>query len=81
MTFVSERAAAAQSTRARLESLGRTILPVRATRGLTRMNLARNRATIPIEIDPVDGRVRLEGRALAVDPVDDLPMNRRYWLR
>jgi urease subunit alpha len=81
LTFVSEHAAVGPSSRTRLEATGRTIIPVRATRGLTRSNLARNRATAPIEIDPVDGRVRLDGRALAVDPVDDLPMNRRYWLR
>ena len=81
MTFVSERATANPSTRAHLETTGRTIIPVRATRGLARSTLARNRATAPIEIDPVDGRVTLDGRALAVDPVGDLPMNRRYWLR
>jgi urease subunit alpha len=81
ITFVSERAAADRSTRARLGAGGRTVVPVRGTRGLTRSNLALNRATAPIEIDPVDGRVSLDGRLLAVDPVDELPMNRRYWLR
>jgi len=81
LTFVSERAASDRATRKRLATTGRTIVPVRATRGLTRSNLARNRATAAIEIDPVDGRVTLDGRALAVEPVDDLPMNRLYWLR
>jgi urease subunit alpha len=81
MTFVSERAAADHSIRARLATNGRAVVPVRGTRGLTRSDLARNRATAPIEIDPVDGGVSLGGRLLAVDPVDDLPMNRRYWLR
>ncbi len=42
---------------------------VRGTRGLTRSDLARNRATAPIEIDPSDGRVTLAGRRLAVEPV------------
>jgi urease subunit alpha len=81
LTFVSERAAADRSTRTRLASTGCTVIPVRGTRGLTRSNLALNRATAPIEIDQVDGRVSLDGRALGVDPIDELPMNRRYWLR
>ena len=50
-------------------------------RGLTRAYLARNRATAPIEIDPTDGRVTLEGRPLAVDPVAEVPLSRRYLLR
>jgi hypothetical protein len=29
----------------------------------------------------VDGRVTLAGRALAVEPVAELPLNRRYLLR
>jgi urease subunit alpha len=81
LTFVSDRAAADRSTRERLATTGRAIVPVRGTRGLTRSNLARNQATAAIEIDPIDGRVSLAGRPLAVDPVDELPMNRRYWLR
>ncbi len=81
-TFVSARGAAdrrasdpARVVRADASS------PVAATRGLTRESLARNRATAPIEIDPTDGRVTLAGRPLAVEPVDDLPLNRRYFLR
>jgi urease subunit alpha len=81
LTFVSDRAAADRSTRERLATTGRAIVPVHGTRGLTRSNLARNQATAAIEIDPIDGRVSLAGRPLAVDPVDELPMNRRYWLR
>ena len=38
-------------------------MPVHDTRGLTRADLARNRATAPIEIDPVDGHVTLRGTA------------------
>jgi len=40
-----------------------------------------NRATPAIEIDPVDGWVTLDDRRLAIDPVDDLPLSRRYFLR
>jgi len=57
------------------------VLAVRRTRGLTRANLARNRATAPVAVDPRDGRVTLAGRPLAVEPVSELPLNRRYWLR
>ncbi len=56
-------------------------MAVSGTRGLTRDSLARNRATASIEIDPADGRVTLAGRPLAVEPVTDLPLNRRYFLR
>ena len=42
--------------------------PVGGTRGLTRADLVRNRATAPIEIDPGDGRVTLAGRPLEVEP-------------
>ena len=57
------------------------MVPVRGTRGLTRADLALNRATAPIEIDPTDGRVTLAGRPLEVEPASELPLNRRYWLR
>ena len=51
------------------------------TRGLTRADLAHNRATAPIEIDPREGRVTLAGRPLEVARSTDLPLNRRYFLR
>lgn len=81
MTFVSEQGAMNRELATRLGATGRSVFAVRGTRGLTRRNLALNRATAPIEIDPVDGRVSLAGRPLEVAPVTDLPMNRRYWLR
>ena len=56
------------------------MVPVSGTRALTRAELARNRADAPIEIDPRDGRVTLDGRALAVDPVRQVPLTRRYLL-
>jgi urease subunit alpha len=60
---------------------GRQVVEIGRTRGLMRDDLALNRATAPIEIDPVDGRVALAGRSLAVEAVADLPLNRRYFLR
>jgi urease subunit alpha len=78
ITFASE--AAADALRRRSVG-GRDVVPIGRTRGLTRADLWRNRATVPIEIDPTDGHVTLEGAALAIEPVDDLPLNRRYFLR
>jgi urease subunit alpha len=60
---------------------GREVVDIGRTRGLTRADLHVNRATPPIEIDPVGGRVTLEGRPLAVAPVTELPLSRRYFLR
>jgi urease subunit alpha len=77
--FVSA-AADPRVLRERLDT-ARTIAAIEHVRGLTRNSLALNRATAPVDIDPVDGRVTLAGRALAVDPVTDLPLNRRYLLR
>jgi len=34
-----------------------------------------------VEIDVRTGAVSLEGRALAVDPVSEVPLSRRYLLR
>ena len=80
-TFVSARGAADPGLARRLAAGGRSVVAVRGTRGLSRADLALNRATAAIEIDPVDGRVTLAGRPLEVGPVDELPLNRRYWLR
>jgi urease subunit alpha len=79
LLFVSATADAA-ALRRRLDT-SRTIVVVAGLRGLTRASLALNRATAPVEVDPVDGRVTLAGRALAVEPVAELPLNRRYLLR
>jgi urease subunit alpha len=59
----------------------RTLLPVSGTRGLTRASLHANRASPQVEIDVQTGAVSLGGRALAVAPVRNLPLNRRYLLR
>ena len=79
VTFVGPGAAPAVCER--LRRAGRQVVPIGRTRGLAREDLVRNRATAPIEIDPVDGRVTLAGRPLAVEPVRELPLNRRYLLR
>jgi urease subunit alpha len=59
----------------------RTFLPVKSVRGLTRANLHANRETAAIDVDLRDGTVSLSGRRLAVDPVEEVPLSRRYFLR
>jgi urease subunit alpha len=76
-TFVSRSATGSPELRRH----GRALIAVRDTRGLTRGSLVRNRATAAIEVDPTDGRVTLDGRPLAVDPVTEVPLSRRYLLR
>ncbi|HSL34548.1 MAG TPA: urease subunit alpha [Candidatus Limnocylindrales bacterium] len=79
VTFVS--AGVSPAVARRLRESGREPATIGRTRGITRSDLARNRATAPIEIDPADGSVTLAGRVLAVDPVVELPLSRRYLLR
>jgi urease subunit alpha len=78
VTFAS--AAALDAVRRR-STAGREVVPIGRTRGLTRDDLWLNRASVPIEIDPADGWVTLNDRRLAIDPVGDLPLSRRYFLR
>jgi urease subunit alpha len=78
VTFVARSAAAAVGRRS---AAGRELIPIGPTRGLTRSDLWLNRAAPAIEIDPVDGCVTLDDRRLAVDPVDEVPLSRRYFLR
>ncbi len=79
LTFVSA-AALDGGLAARLGSR-RRLVAVRGCRGLDRSSLWSNRATTPVEVDPVDGRVTLDGRVLAVEAVDEVPLSRRYLLR
>jgi urease subunit alpha len=77
VTFAS---AAADGLR-RSSTPGREVVAIGRTRGLTRADLALNLSTAPIEIDPIDGFVSLAGRHLAVEPVTEVPLSRRYLLR
>lgn len=78
-TFVAAGAAAA--LRPSLGIDGRQVIAVRGTRGLTRASLVHNRTTVPIDVDPRDGTVRLGGAVLAIEPVREVPLSRRYLLR
>jgi len=77
--FVSGSADEA-ALRRRLDT-ARPIVPVVGCRGLTRASLARNRSVAPVDVDPVDGTVRLAGRTLACAPAVEVPLSRRYFLR
>jgi urease subunit alpha len=59
----------------------RRFTPVVGTRDVTRNALVANTATVPVDIDPHDGTVRVGDRILRCDPVDRVPMNRRHLLR
>ncbi|HET8787027.1 MAG TPA: amidohydrolase family protein, partial [Candidatus Limnocylindrales bacterium] len=76
-TFVS----AAATGSPELRRLGPELIPVRGTRRLTRDSLVRNRATAAVEVDIDEGTVRLDGTVLAIAPVTDVPLSRRYLLR
>jgi urease subunit alpha len=79
LLFVS--ASADQSLLRRSLDTHRELVAVKGCRGLTRASLARNRATAPIVVDPVDGRVMLGARPLATTPLSEVPLSRRYLLR
>ena len=76
-TFVSRAATGSPELRRH----GRELIAVRGTRGLTRDSLARNRSVAAIEVDVADGRVTLDGQPLAIEPVAEVPLSRRYLLR
>ena len=84
VTFVSAAAgpdtAGGQALATRLATRRRLVV-VHGLRGLTRADLRRNRAVAPVEVSFVDGRVTLAGRELAVAPVSEVPLSRRYFLR
>jgi urease subunit alpha len=79
VTFVAAGVGAATAERLRRD--GHALAVIGRTRGLGREDLAWNRATAPIDVDPADGRVSLAGRPLAVEPVAEVPLSRRYFLR
>jgi urease subunit alpha len=78
VTFVS-RAALDSGLAARLGG-ERSLVPVSGTRSVERGRLIAGRACPQIMVDPADGTVRLDGRVLAVAPVAEVPLSRRYVL-
>jgi urease subunit alpha len=77
-TFVS--AASLDAGIAGVLGTRRRLIPVRCTRGIRRSDLARNRTVPAIDVSPADGTVTLDGAVLRIDPVDEVPLSRRYLL-
>ncbi len=78
VTFVS-RASEEAGIAAKLGTR-RRVVPVKGTRGLLREHLVVNTAVPPIEVSLEDGTVMLDGRPLRADPVERVPLSRRYLL-
>jgi urease subunit alpha len=77
-TFVS-RAALDAGIGERLGSR-RRFAAVTGTRSASRGSLLHNAAVLPVEVDPVDGTVTLDAKVLAVEPVYEVPLSRKYLL-
>ncbi len=58
----------------------RRVVAARGTRGILRGDLIANTSVPAVEVSKVDGTVSLDGRVLAVEPVSEVPLNRRYFL-
>jgi urease subunit alpha len=77
-TFVSQAAFEA-GIAARL-GLAKTLIPVRATRGLKKRDMVHNGATPHMEVDPETYEVRADGRLLVCEAAAVLPLAQRYFL-
>jgi len=78
VTFVSQ-AAFDDGIAARLQ-LARTVLPIRATRGLSKADMIHNGATPFMQVDPETYEVRADGQLLTCEPATELPLAQRYFL-
>jgi len=77
-TFVSQ--AAYDAGIARELNLAKTVIPIRATRGLRKRDMIHNGATPHMEVDPETYEVRADGRLLVCEPAAVLPLAQRYFL-
>ena len=59
----------------------KALVPVSGCRGITRGSLHANTAAPQVDVDVRTGAVSLGGRPLAVAPVTEVPLSRRYLLR
>jgi urease subunit alpha len=58
----------------------RRLVPVRGTRTVRRADLVAGTAVPSVDVSTQNGTVRLDGRVLAAEPVDRVPLNRTYLL-
>ena len=77
-TFVSQ--AAYDAGIAAQLGLAKTVIPVRATRGLRKRDMVHNGATPRMEVDPETYEVRADGALLVCEPAAVLPLAQRYFL-
>ncbi|NIA52748.1 urease subunit alpha [Massilia sp. TW-1] len=77
-TFVSQ--AAFDLGVAQRLGLSKTVIPVRATRGLRKRDMIHNGAAPHMEVDPETYEVRADGRLLVCEPAAVLPLAQRYFL-
>ncbi|MBD8531452.1 MULTISPECIES: urease subunit alpha [unclassified Massilia] len=78
VTFVSQ-AAFDDGIAARLQ-LAKTVLPIRATRTLSKTDMIHNGATPTMQVDPETYEVRADGQLLTCEPATELPLAQRYFL-
>jgi urease subunit alpha len=78
VTFVSQ-AAFDDGIAERLQ-LTKTVLPIRATRGLAKPDMIHNGATPLMQVDPETYDVRADGELLRCEPATALPLAQRYFL-
>ena len=78
VTFVSQ--AAFDDGIAERLALTKTVLPIRATRGLSKSDMIHNGATPVMQVDPETYEVRADGELLTCEPATELPLAQRYFL-
>ncbi|HEX4805918.1 MAG TPA: urease subunit alpha [Conexibacter sp.] len=61
--------------------LSRRLVPTRDTRSLTKRDMLHNDALPSVEVDPETYRVTVDGELCTCDPVDRVPLGRRYILK
>jgi urease subunit alpha len=61
--------------------LGRRLVPTRNTRSLSKADMLHNDALPAIDVDPETYRVTVDGEHCTCDPVDRVPLGRRYVLK
>jgi urease subunit alpha len=77
-TFVSQ--AAFDAGIGKQLGLTKTLIPIRATRGLRKRDMIHNGATPQMDVDPETYEVRADGQLLVCEAAVVLPMAQRYFL-
>lgn len=61
-------------------NLKKKVLPVRNIRNMTKKQMKLNSETPDIEVDPQTYEVKIDGKVLTCDPIDEVPLGQRYFL-